>query len=166
MAKARELAGDAADAGLARAREEMEKRRKTDAEEELRRDDVEGRSSDNAKSHEVVEPSSSKDHVKRPEPLRERPAESEEEDERAKKSRIADPTGQQRKEAATTPSHSRAKAKSADPEGQKRKSTSASEEAATAPSPDKSNATEPTGEKHKSDSDAEDMEDALDREAR
>ena len=57
-AKAREMARDAADAGLARAREEMEKRRKTDAEEELGRDDVEGRSSDNAKSHEVVEPSS------------------------------------------------------------------------------------------------------------
>ena len=84
-AKAREMARDAADAGLARAREEMEKRRKTDAEEELGRDDVEGRSSDNTKSHEVVEPSSSKDHVRRPETLRERPAESEEEDEHKEK---------------------------------------------------------------------------------
>ena len=34
-AKARELARDAADAGLARAREEIVKRRKIDAEEEL-----------------------------------------------------------------------------------------------------------------------------------
>ena len=64
-AKARELARDAADAGLARARDEAEKRRRTNAEEELGRDDAEGRSSDNAKS-EHVEPSSSKDHVKRP----------------------------------------------------------------------------------------------------
>ena len=94
--------------------------------------------------------------------LRERPAASEEE-ERTKKSRNADPAGQKRKdpEAATTPSHSRAKAKSADPVGQKRKSASASEEAATAPSPSKSKATEPTGEKRKADSDAEDMEDTV-----
>ena len=100
------MAGDAADAGLARAREEMDKRRRVDAEEELGRDDAESRSSDNAK--EKVEPSSSKDNVKGPEALRERPAESEEEgDERTKKSRIADSIGQQRKEAATTPSHSR-----------------------------------------------------------
>ena len=62
-AKAREMARDAADAGLARARAETEKRRRTDAEEELGRDDAEGRSSDNAKS-ERVEPSSSNDHVK------------------------------------------------------------------------------------------------------
>ena len=141
-AKARELAGDAADAGLARAREEMDKRRRVDAEEELGRDDAESRSSDNAKT-EQVKPSSSKDHVKRPETLRERPAESEEEDERTKKSRIAGATGQKRKEAATTPSHSRAKAKSADTVGQKRKS----EEAATAPNPNKTKTTEPTGEK-------------------
>ena len=74
-AKARELARDAADAGLARAREEMDKRRRVDTEEELGRDDAESRSSDNAK--EKVEPSSSKDHVKGPETLRERPTESE-----------------------------------------------------------------------------------------
>ena len=55
-----------------------------DTEEELGRDDAESRSSDNAK--EKVEPSSSKDHVKRPETLRERPAKSEEEDERTKRS--------------------------------------------------------------------------------
>ena len=90
-ANARELAGDAADAGLARAREEMDKRRRVDTEEELGRDDAESRSSDNAKP-ERVEPSSSKDHVKRPETLRERPAASEEEEEeRTKKSRNADP---------------------------------------------------------------------------
>ena len=71
-AKARELARDAADAGLARAREEAGKRRRINAEEELGRDDAESRGSDNAK--EKVEPSSSKDHVKRPETLRERPA--------------------------------------------------------------------------------------------
>ena len=41
-ANAREMARDAADAGLARARAETEKRRRTDAEEELGRDDAEG----------------------------------------------------------------------------------------------------------------------------
>ena len=107
-AKARELARDAADAGLARARDETAKRRKTDAEEELGRDEaesanVDGRSSDNARS-EHVEPSSSKDHVKRPA--------ASEEGEEAKKRRAADPAGQKRKqdseiEAATTPSPSK-----------------------------------------------------------
>ena len=78
---------------------------------ELGRDDAEGRSSDNARSEHVA-PSSSKDYVKRP-------AASEEEEE-AKKSRVADPAGQKRKpepEAATTTSQSKAKAKSADPVG-------------------------------------------------
>ena len=105
----------------------MDKRRRVDTEEELGRDGAESRSSDNAK--EKVEPSSSKDHFKRSEALRERPAESEEEDERTKQRRIADPTGQKRTnyEAVTTPSHSRAKAKSTDPVGQKKKSASASE---------------------------------------
>ena len=48
-AKARELARDAADAGLARTGDETEKRRRIDAVEKLGRDDAESRSRDNAK---------------------------------------------------------------------------------------------------------------------
>ena len=89
--------------------------------------------------------------------MREGPAESEEEDESKKKSRIADATGQKRKEAAATPSHSRAKAKVADPVGSKRKSSKGAE---ATPSPIKTKMTEQTGEKRKADSDAEDVEEA------
>jgi len=140
-AKAREMARTAADAGLARAREESDKKRRVEEEAE----EEECRSS-------AVEPSSSKDHV------RERPVESEEEDDDSKKkSKIADATGQKRKEAATTPSHSRAKAKVADPVGSKRKSSKGAE---ATPSPSKTKMTEQSGEKRKADSDAEDVEEA------
>ena len=60
-------------------REEGEKRRKVTEEAE----EEDGRGSDNAKSQEDVAPSSSKDHIRR-----ERPVESEEEDENAKKTRV------------------------------------------------------------------------------
>ena len=147
-AKAREMARNAADAWLQRAKEEGEKRRKVaeEAEEE------DGRGSDNAKSQEDVAPSSSKDYIRR-----ERPVESEEEDENTKKSRIADSIGQKRKEAATTPIHIRAKAKVADPVRSKGKSSKGAE---ATPSPIKTKMTEQTGEKRKADSDAEDVEEA------
>jgi len=143
-AKAREMARTAADAGLARAREERDKKRRVEeaaAEEE---------------SQECVAPSSSRDHVRR-----DRPVESEEEDEEEskKKSRIADSTGQKRKEAATetTTTHTRAKAKAADPVGSKRKPSKGAE---GTQSPVKAKMAEPTGEKRKADSDAEDVEEA------
>ena len=62
---------------------------------------------------EHVEPSSSKDHIRR-----ERPVESEEEE--SKQLRVSDPTGQTRKDTMSE-NQSRAKAKAADPVGAKRK---------------------------------------------
>ena len=114
----------------------------------------------------------------RPRQARERPVESEEEDEGSAKksrvgrglpsrtsedvvegrglpSRIADSTGQKRKEAATTTTtttHTRAKAKAADPVGSKRKPSKGAE---GTQSPVKAKMAEPTGEKRKADSDAE-----------
>ena len=100
----------------------QEKRWIRDAEEELGRDDAECRSSDKAKP-ERVEPSSSKDHVKRP-----AASEEEEEEERTKKSRNADPAGQKRTdpEAATAPSPSKSKA--TEPTGETRKADSDAED--------------------------------------
>ena len=98
---------------------------------------------------EYVAPSSSKDHIRRDRPVE---PEEEEEEER-KKGRIADSTGQKRKESVTETSHTRAKAKAADPVGVKRKPSQGSEEAQSSTA--KSKVADPTGEKRKADSDAE-----------
>ena len=92
---------------------------------------------------EHVEPSSSKDHIRR-----DRPVEPEEEE--SKKLRVSDPTGQKRKDPVSE-NQSRAKAKAADPVGAKRKPSK--EEAQS--SAVKSKVADPTGEKRKADSDAE-----------
>ena len=92
---------------------------------------------------EHVEPSSSKDHIRK-----DRPVESEEEE--SKKLRVSDPTGQQRKDTVSE-NQSRAKAKAADPVGDKRKPSK--EEAQS--SAVKSKVADPTGKKRKADSDAE-----------
>ena len=62
---------------------------------------------------EHVEPSSSRDHIRK-----DRPVESEEEE--SKQLRVSDPTGQKRKEAMAE-NQSRAKANAADPAGSNRK---------------------------------------------
>ena len=79
-AKAREMARNAADAGLQRAREEGKKRRKV------------AEQAEKEEAQEDVAPSSSKDHVRR-----ERQVESEEDEKSTKKSRITDSTGQKAK---------------------------------------------------------------------
>ena len=95
---------------------------------------------------EHVEPSSSRDHIRR-----DRPVGSEEEE--SKKLRLSDPTGQKRNEFETMKENqSRAKAKAADPVGSKRKPSKVAE---GTQSPVKAKMAEPTGEKRKADSDAE-----------
>ena len=101
-----------------------------------------------------MKPSSSKDRVK----LRSRPVEAEEEndgnnDETSKKSKIADSTGQKRKDVELNDfqSQSKATARAADPSGAKRTSAET-----VAGSPAKAKITDPTGEKRKADSNAED----------
>ena len=97
---------------------------------------------------EQAKPSSSKDHVK----LRSRPVEAEEEndgknDDKPKKSKIADSTGQKRKdvELKDFQSQSKAKAIAADPSGAKRKSAET-----VAGSPAKANIADPTWGKEES----------------
>ena len=98
---------------------------------------------------EHVEPSSSRDRIRR-----DRPVESEEEE--SKQLRLSDPTGPKRKEfEAMTGNRSRAKAKAADPAGSKRKPSKVAEGTR---SPVKAKMAEPTGEKRKADSDAEEEE--------
>ena len=99
---------------------------------------------------EQVKPSSSKDHVK----LRSRPVEAEEEndgnnDYKSTNSKIADSTGQKRKDVGLTDfqfqSQANAKARAADPSGEKRKSSEAA-----ASSPVKAKIADPTWGKEKS----------------
>ena len=110
------MARTATDAALVRVGEERQKRRKLGSPdfEPIGNPSLEERASRAKMDVEYVAPSSSKDHIGR-----DRPVEPEEEEEERKKGRIADSTGQKRKESVTETSHTRAKAKAADPVGVK-----------------------------------------------
>ena len=141
------MARTATDAGLARAREEREKRRKLEdpyfgpGNRPLNfgfEGASDGLGNRRAKmDEEYVAHSSSKDHVRPVEP---------EEDER-NKFRISDSTGQKRTDPVSETSQSRAKAKAADPVGVKRKPSKGSEEAQSSTA--KSKVADPTGENAK-----------------